>query len=141
MTTSLSRRERKMDFVYSKRLLRGILLGLVFIAASFLAPSIDGAARAENGAGVTEIPIESEGPVDEENNPLFFDGAGLIDRMNDKEVVINDMLFKLSASVAFHTMEFRNVSKNWFKAGEYVGYKLNPTGEINSMWLLKKEAF
>ena len=70
--------------------------------------------------------------------PDGFDGYGRIDRISDKEVVIDDGFFKLARSVAYVTPNNNIGSRSDFKVGALVGYLKNSEYEIQSMWLIQK---
>ena len=71
--------------------------------------------------------------------PGNFDGAGRINRIAADEVVINDVLFKLSPAVEYHTRTTQNASSAWLKKGQIVGYINSSSSrrEIVSLWLIE----
>ena len=71
--------------------------------------------------------------------PGNFDGSGLINRIAADEVVINDILFKLSPAVEYHTRTTQNASSAWLKKGQIVGYINSSSSrrEIVSLWLIE----
>ena len=71
--------------------------------------------------------------------PGSFDGSGRIDRIAADEVVINDVLFKLSPEVEYHTRTTQNASSAWLKKGQIVGYINSSSSrrEIVSLWLIE----
>ena len=70
--------------------------------------------------------------------PRQFDGVGSIDRIGEKEIVVDDSLRKLPSSADLHTPNSSHASKGRFAIGDYVGYQLDADGAIESLWLLKK---
>ena len=71
--------------------------------------------------------------------PRQFDGAGFIDRLGEKEVVIGDILLPLPSSAQLHTPRSSSASISRFAEGDYVGYQRDDSGAIESLWLLQKE--
>ena len=69
--------------------------------------------------------------------PNGFDGFGRIDDLDDDRAVIQDILFKLSPSVTFHTPTNMDSTAAYFDIGDLVGYLTNKEGEIISLWLLE----
>lgn len=71
--------------------------------------------------------------------PGNFDGSGRINRIAADEVVINDILFKLSPEVEYHTRTTQNASSAWLKKGQIVGYINSSSSrrEIVSLWLIE----
>ena len=71
--------------------------------------------------------------------PGNFDGSGRINRIAADEVVINDILFKLSPEVEYHTRTTQNASSAWLKKGQIVGYISSSSSrrEIVSLWLIE----
>jgi hypothetical protein len=70
--------------------------------------------------------------------PLQFDGGGPIDRIGAREIVIGDDLQRLPAGAELHTPQSSPASKSRFQVGDYVGYQLDESGAIKSLWLLRK---
>ena len=71
--------------------------------------------------------------------PHGFHEMGVIDRITDEQVVIDEQLMKLALSVEYNTPTEKNTSKEFFKPGKRVGYLLNSRNEIRSMWLIERE--
>ena len=69
--------------------------------------------------------------------PDGFDGWGHINRIADHEIVIDEILFKLSSSVTFHWPPGVSRSRSKFKEGALIGFLNNPGGEIASLWLIR----
>lgn len=69
--------------------------------------------------------------------PKGFDGYGRIDRINQQEVVIDDIFFKLATDVSFSTPRRKKATSYAFEAGRLVGYILNDRREIKSLWFIK----
>jgi hypothetical protein len=70
--------------------------------------------------------------------PRLFDGYGHIDRMGEKEIVIGDDLRPLPSRAELHTPRSSNAGIGRFAVGDYVGYQLDDSGAIESLWLLQK---
>ncbi|HHP7236107.1 MAG TPA: hypothetical protein ACFCUC_15875 [Desulfobacterales bacterium] len=69
-----------------------------------------------------------------ETYPDGFHGWGYIDRLGEKEIVIDDGLYPLAKTVSFHTPDVSDVPASWFKHGDQVGFLQNARGEIISVW-------
>ena len=63
-----------------------------------------------------------------------FDGWGRIDRISDDALVMDDTVYKLAASVKFHTRNADDVPSSWFKKGDLAGFLKNDAGEVISIW-------
>jgi hypothetical protein len=70
--------------------------------------------------------------------PYRFDGAGIIDRLVETEIVISDVLLVFSSGVDLHTPRSSSAGIGRFEVGDYVGYQLDESGAIESLWLLQK---
>ena len=110
----------------------------IMTAVMLLAPGINPCADAESrrmgGSAVTNV----------SDNPLYpgypedFDSIGRLDRIADEEVVISDVLYRLSPSAAYHTPNHSNASPSRFHDGDYVGCLIDESGEIESIWLISR---
>ena len=69
--------------------------------------------------------------------PEEFNAIGKIDRIAEKEIVIDDSLFKLSPNVTCYTPISKYVSKALFSVGNRVGVEINSNHEVTSLWLLE----
>jgi hypothetical protein len=69
--------------------------------------------------------------------PDGFDGWGYLDRISDKEVVINDRLYTFAPSAEYHTPQDGIATIYSFKPGDMVGFMKNDVKQIVSLWLLK----
>ena len=69
--------------------------------------------------------------------PQEFDGMGRIDRLEGREIVIDDSLYRLGPGSNFATPRGNHASRAGFRVGSYVGFVLNATGEIRSLWLIR----
>jgi hypothetical protein len=69
--------------------------------------------------------------------PDGFDGWGHINRIADEEIVIDEMLYRLSPFVTFHWPPGVTRSRSKFKEGALIGFLKNPGDEITSLWLIK----
>lgn len=70
--------------------------------------------------------------------PYRFDGVGPIDRLGAGEIVIGDVLFSLPSGAELHTPRSRSAGIGSFAEDDYVGFKLDESGAIESLWLLQK---
>ena len=70
--------------------------------------------------------------------PYQFDGIGIIDRIGEEELVVSDELLILPIDADLHTPRSSSASKSSFGEGDYVGYQLDESGAIQSLWLLQK---
>jgi hypothetical protein len=69
--------------------------------------------------------------------PDGFDGFGLLEALNEKRVVIKDVVITLVPFVTFHTPTNMYSTAAEFKIGDMVGYLTNEAGEITSLWLIE----
>ena len=67
--------------------------------------------------------------------PEWFHGWGRIGYLEGNEIVINDMDYRLSPSVTYHTPDRIN-SRYDFNTGKLAGFLLNENDEIVSLWLI-----
>jgi hypothetical protein len=70
--------------------------------------------------------------------PLQFDGVGPIDRIGERDIVVGDDLRSLPSGADLRTPNSRHAGKSRFEVGDYVGYQLDESGAIESLWLLQK---
>lgn len=69
--------------------------------------------------------------------PHGFDGYGLLQRIENREVVIDDQLLKLSPNIVYHTPTRLNASRAYFRPGDLVGFLRDSKKEIVSLWLIQ----
>ena len=69
--------------------------------------------------------------------PDRFDGTGRINRIAMDEVVIDDLLYRLSPYAEYATPTDRHALRAWFRVGNRVGYITNQKHEIISLWLIE----
>lgn len=72
--------------------------------------------------------------------PSGFDEQGRIDRIAVEEVVIDDILWKFSPDVKYHTKITENASRAWFKVGSRVGFVKDAYNRIAALYLIEKPA-
>jgi hypothetical protein len=77
------------------------------------------------------------GSVLPEYYPNRFDGTGRINRIAMDEVVIDDLLYRLSPYAEYATPTDRHALRAWFQVGNRVGYITNEKHEIISLWLFE----
>ena len=71
--------------------------------------------------------------------PEWFHGWGRIGYIEGNEIVINDMDYRLSNSVKFHTPQYDLASRYDFSVGKLAGFLFDENGEIVSLWLITKK--
>lgn len=71
--------------------------------------------------------------------PPGFDEQGRIDRIAVDEVVIDDIVWKFSPDVKYHTKTTQNASRDWFKVGSQVGFIKDAGNRILALYLLKAQ--
>ena len=64
--------------------------------------------------------------------------TGKIDQISKEGVVIEDHYREFSSSVVFLSKTRKPISSTRFKAGMYVGFRLNLKGEIIAMWIFER---
>ena len=70
--------------------------------------------------------------------PQRFSGAGCIDSLTAKRVVIDDGTLKLSPNTTFHTLKNQFASRSQFREGMRVGFIKNSQNEIESVWYIQR---
>ena len=92
------------------------------------------------GVGLAQGKVKPEW-VMPKHYPNGFDGMGRIDSISEDrgEVVIDEIMFKLSPSVEYHTPTASNVSSALFGPGSQVGYEMDSEHQITSIWLIEME--
>ena len=71
---------------------------------------------------------------------VILDGRGWIQRIEDSEVVVSDVLFPFSSMTTYQSLSTGlPVSFSQFTVGELVGYRLNNEREIVAFYLLDYE--
>jgi hypothetical protein len=66
-------------------------------------------------------------------------GIGILDRIAEEVVVIDDVLYRLASDVIFYENDKRYtyISRSAFIVGTPVGFKFNENGEIAALWISK----
>jgi len=118
-----------------KRLFETVLAGLIFAVMIFTPAITPDAEAGSKNLGRSNIVVTGETPV-HPGYPRLFDNIGTIDRLAAGEVVIDDSLYRLSPSAAYHVPGPRDVSRSRLHAGDFVGCLITADGEIESMWLI-----
>ena len=75
-------------------------------------------------------------PQDVEHDIIAIEAIGVLNRMADKKVVIDDSLYRLAADVTFYSKTDKPLLKTDMRQGSVVGWQLNAKGEIVKMWKL-----
>ncbi|NOX33911.1 MAG: hypothetical protein GXP56_09270 [Deltaproteobacteria bacterium] len=72
--------------------------------------------------------------------PFVFDQTGRLDRISNKDLVVDDVLYKLSSSTTYHAPDTIFTKFTSFKKGDFLGIILKGknTREVLSVWLIKK---
>jgi len=65
-----------------------------------------------------------------------FDGIGVIDRLEEDDIVIDDIGLRISFRVDYYIEPDTVASRQHFKIGSRVGYQLDEEGEVYRLWLL-----
>ncbi len=71
------------------------------------------------------------------NFPSRFHGMGRIDSIEGNRIVIDDSQHTLAPFVRFATPRHRRASRSDFVRGRFVGYILDESGRIVSLWLIR----
>ena len=71
--------------------------------------------------------------------PEYFHGWGRIGYIDSKEIVINDIAFRLSPYIEYHSPDTLRDSVYLFKVGKLAGFLFDEAGEIDSLWLIDME--
>ena len=117
------------------RLLRLIIAGMIIMIIS-IAPGFVAYAKAEiKPLPGSNIVYNGEQPV-HPGYPHLFDTVGRIDRISERQAVIDDSLHQISPTATYHTPRHHNVSAARFRVGDIVGCLTNSDGEIESIWLI-----
>lgn len=72
-------------------------------------------------------------------DPPVYVKVGVLDRLGDKEVVVDDSLIRFSSDkqVTFYSKySASEISRSDFKKGDLVGYELGEDGLLMVLWLL-----
>jgi hypothetical protein len=74
-----------------------------------------------------------------QQEPKILGGTGVIDRFEEDEIVIDDILYKLASDVIFYQSHklYTYALRSSFKVGKWVGFKLNDDGKISALWFSK----
>ncbi len=67
-----------------------------------------------------------------------FDGVGTIDRITDREVVINDVLMPLGPLVTYRHDNGTSAASDQFTVGTVVWYVLDSNDKVKALWLKGK---
>ncbi len=119
----------------NKKLLRVIASALIIVVLSFMAGPNPSATAGSKNRGRSIIVYDGERPV-YPGYPKLFDMVGKIDRLADRQVVIDDSLYRFAPSITYHTSIQGYTFRSSFHVGDVVGCLTNSKGEIKSMWLI-----
>jgi hypothetical protein len=112
---------------YDKFFVFALLVGPMLLMTGPGLP-VPAAAAEMHGEGGSALP---------EYYPAQFDGTGRINRIAVDEVVIDDLLYRLSPYAEYATPTDRHALRAWFQVGNRVGYITNEKHEIISLWLVE----
>ena len=73
---------------------------------------------------ITTIASASEAPV-HSGYPFVFDMTGKLERLEDDDLVVEDVLFKLTSSTTYQTPDAVFASKSDFQQGDKIGLVLS----------------
>ncbi len=62
-------------------------------------------------------------------------GSGMIDRISNKTVIVNDRIFYFGSSTRYLDSSKKSISKTKFKVGSDVKYRILPSGSIDEIML------
>jgi hypothetical protein len=127
-----------MHINIKKRFFEAVLVGLICAVMNFMPGNCPDAAAGSKNRARSNIVITGETPI-HPGYPRLFDNIGTIDSLTDREVVIDDSLYRLSYSASYHMPGGRAVSRNRFKTGDMVGCLITADGEIESMWFRSRK--
>ncbi|MEE4603575.1 MAG: hypothetical protein V2J65_19995 [Desulfobacteraceae bacterium] len=127
-----------MHINIKKRFFEAVLVGLICAVMNFMPGNCPDAAAGSKNRARSNIVITGETPI-HPGYPRLFDNIGTIDSLTDREVVIDDSLYRLSYSASYHMPGGRAVSRNRFKTGDMVGCLITADGEIESMWFISRK--
>lgn len=71
--------------------------------------------------------------------PHGFHGMGRIDSITEDQIVIDEHQIRLSPSVVYNTPMEKNVPRELFTPGQKIGYILDSTNRIKSIWLIERD--
>jgi hypothetical protein len=121
----MKRQQSRRKYMRKQQAKKSIRFGLGLILGIFLMYGWVGPASASEHRGVPEY------------YPEKFDGIGRIDRLGEDQIIIDDGTKRLASGVSFATPSSQYAGREPFRVGTTVGYVLNRSGEIQSLWLLK----
>lgn len=73
-----------------------------------------------------------------EHNIAEIEATGMVDRITNDEVVINDTLFRFAPEAEIYSQNSERLSTTDIIQGHIVGWRLNEKGEIAKLWKLAK---
>lgn len=112
-----------MSHAMKRLTLLGIGICLIAIGLLAVVGAVQGAERER-----TDLP---------RHYPDEFDGSGVIERIGEHDIVINDCFYRFADYPVFNTRANVNVSLGQFHVGDLVYFIKNDKGEIKSLWLMK----
>lgn len=62
--------------------------------------------------------------------------SGMISRISENEIVINNALYRLAPDVVFYNEDHERIAKKEFRKGNVVGWRVNSKGAISKLWKL-----
>ena len=111
-----------------------LILALCFVAPAGLDPSTAGA---QGLAAIKPVPSlnNQEDEFDGYAYTDLVDGLAIIVDMDHNEVQFTgDAIYPLANRVEYYDIEGNRTSRSRFRAGKPAGCKLNPGGQVESLW-------
>ena len=68
---------------------------------------------------------------------ISYTKYGVVQRVGDGEIVVNDHLLKLAGNVVYHTPEMGALASKNIKAGTQIGFNMNKKQEVTDIWIIK----
>jgi hypothetical protein len=120
-------RKENRRFCFGKKSTLLITIGLALLFLSLGQP-LTGMCAERQGKTGRALP---------EYYPDKFNGTGRIDRITVDQIVVDDILYRLSRNAEFSTPTTKHASRSSFRIGNRVGYITNENSEIISLWLIE----
>ncbi len=64
------------------------------------------------------------------------EASGMVNRISENEIVINNALYRLAPDVVFYSKAREPLAKKELRRGNIVGWQLNTKGAISKVWKL-----
>jgi len=73
-----------------------------------------------------------------EHNIKLIQIVGVVDRLLDDRIIINDSIYRLTEDAVFFSKDQKELSKTDITVGSIVGLRLNDAGKIYKLWKLEE---